>query len=239
MHDVFISYSSMDFAEAEYVRKNLEELYIPCWMAPRDIPTGANYADIIPSAIKNARFFLILVSKNSMDSDQVKNELNLAVGYKRVIISYRLDNGPLSDAFKYHLGTKQWIDAQNRQTQAIRETVDYIYECIKKMPKMDESPEDEKANSDPDEIKRMFVRVGLTVIIVIAALIANIMLYHEYASTGTFAGKSLILDLIIFMLVILIMAPAFGGKRNMLLHFIDVIREIVMNDTQNSNKERK
>ena len=129
MHDVFISYSSADRRDAEFLRDFLESRYIPCWMAPRDIPAGENYAAIIPQAIRKARFFLILVSQNSTQSEQVANELNIAATDKRCIIACHLDNQPLSemsDVFRYHLGTKQWIDGYQRQGEAASEIVKYI-----------------------------------------------------------------------------------------------------------------
>lgn len=235
MHDVFISYTSKDFGEAKMVCDNLENLsYIPCWMAPRDIPIGNDYADLIPDAIRQARFYLIIISKNSVLSEHVRKELEQAVKHKCVIICYRLDNTPLRGAFDYHLSSSQWVTAENRQTDAIREVADYIYEKIKELPERD-APERKQAAKTPEEAKQMLFRIFLSVIVIICMFLMDRTFYSQYAATGGYAGRAIILYLISIALLIMIMAPFFGGKRNILLRLIDVFREIVLakDDTEN------
>lgn len=53
-HDVFISYSSKNKTAADAICHLLEDNDIKCWMAPRDIPAGTEYGDLIDSAIKEA-----------------------------------------------------------------------------------------------------------------------------------------------------------------------------------------
>lgn len=48
---VFISHASADCAAAERVRDDLESDGIACWMAPRDVPAGDDYAKAITDAI--------------------------------------------------------------------------------------------------------------------------------------------------------------------------------------------
>lgn len=110
MSEVFISYSTKDKQYAQSILASLEGNGIACWIAPRDIPPGEDYAGEITKAIRGSSVFLVLVSDHSMDSDQVKNEINLATEYRKNIIPCRLQDLPLSDSFKYHLGTKQWVD---------------------------------------------------------------------------------------------------------------------------------
>lgn len=50
-HDVFISYSSRNKPTALAICHVLEEHGVRCWMAPRDIPPGADYGDVIDEAI--------------------------------------------------------------------------------------------------------------------------------------------------------------------------------------------
>ena len=53
--DVFISYKSEEFQEADWVRQQLESGGISCWMAPHSITGGASYATEIPQAIRSCR----------------------------------------------------------------------------------------------------------------------------------------------------------------------------------------
>ena len=51
-HDVFISYSSKDALVAEALYGALEQEGTRCWIAPRDIPLAAVYADAIIDGIE-------------------------------------------------------------------------------------------------------------------------------------------------------------------------------------------
>ena len=44
--DVFISYKSEEFQEADWVRQQLESGGISCWMAPNSITGGASFSRI-------------------------------------------------------------------------------------------------------------------------------------------------------------------------------------------------
>lgn len=52
---VFISYASQDAAVANSMVEHLESQGSKCWMAPRDVRPGAQYADAIIRAINDAR----------------------------------------------------------------------------------------------------------------------------------------------------------------------------------------
>ena len=51
---VFVSYASQDAAVADALVEALARHGIPCWIAPRDVKPGAQYADAIVRAISEA-----------------------------------------------------------------------------------------------------------------------------------------------------------------------------------------
>jgi hypothetical protein len=53
--DVFISYASQDAAVAHAIVESLEAQGLKCWIAPRDVKPGAQYADAIVRAINEAK----------------------------------------------------------------------------------------------------------------------------------------------------------------------------------------
>ena len=59
---VFISYKSEDYQQADWLRSVLEQNGISCWMAPASIPGGSNYAKEIPRAIENCRVFVLVLA---------------------------------------------------------------------------------------------------------------------------------------------------------------------------------
>ena len=111
MYDVFISYSSKEFAHAEAVRVTLEENGISCWMAPGCIPGGSNYTKEIPVAIRGCPVFVLILSKNAQDSHWVLKELDSAVSHGKVILPFMLENFALSDEFSFLLSGTQWYSA--------------------------------------------------------------------------------------------------------------------------------
>jgi TolB-like protein len=106
----FMSYASGDRASAEALAAYLERRGIHCWMAPRDVPTGALYADAIVRAINEAGAFVLLLSRSSIDSPHVGKELERASSKRKRIIAVRLDAAPLTPAFEYFLSESQWAD---------------------------------------------------------------------------------------------------------------------------------
>ena len=110
-HDVFISYSSQDNEAAQAICHTLEQNEIRCWMAPRDIPSGSEYGDLIDEAIKSSTVVVVLFSETAATSLWVKGELNIAFEEQKVIIPFRLDKTPLKGQNRVILNQKHWIDA--------------------------------------------------------------------------------------------------------------------------------
>ena len=111
MADIFISHSSIDSAVADYLCQQLEARGISCWMAPRDIKPGEEWAKAINDAITSSSAFLVIYSKNSASSTQVPKEIGLAGARKCYVIPYKIDDTPLTGEFEYYLLGSHWIVA--------------------------------------------------------------------------------------------------------------------------------
>lgn len=111
VHDVFISYSTKDKVIADAICHILEENKIKCWIAPRDITSGKQYADEIVDAIKNAKIIVLVFSENAQASQFVKNEIKLAFSNSKPVISYVIDQSLPEGDFEYYLKTTHWLDA--------------------------------------------------------------------------------------------------------------------------------
>lgn len=110
-HDVFISYSSKNPEVALAVCHTLEEHGIKCWMAPRNIPPGCDYGDLIDDAIIASKVFLFIYSFESVNSVWCKGELNVAFSEEKTIIPYRIDTTPMKGAVRVMLNQRHWLDA--------------------------------------------------------------------------------------------------------------------------------
>ena len=131
MHDVFISYSSKDYPQAETVRNILEKNSIPGWMAPRDIPYGSNYAKEIPSAIRECQVFVLILSRNAQSSQWVLRELDSAVNCGKVIFPFMLEDCLLNDEFNFLLTGAQRYAAYQKKSEAMETLIKQIKAVIR------------------------------------------------------------------------------------------------------------
>ena len=87
-HRVFLSYATEDTDSALYLCRILEETEgISCWIAPRDVPVGADYAAASLDAIKSADLMLLLFSTSANTSPYVLREIERAVAYERPVMT--------------------------------------------------------------------------------------------------------------------------------------------------------
>jgi TolB-like protein/Flp pilus assembly protein TadD len=110
--DVFVSYASQDAAVANSIVENLESQALKCWMAPRDVKPGAQYADAIVRAINEAKALVLVMSANAVASSHVGKEIERASSKRKPIIAFRIDAAPLNHALEYFLSESQWIDVK-------------------------------------------------------------------------------------------------------------------------------
>lgn len=110
-HDIFISYSSKQKSIADGVCHYLEENGFKCWMAPRDIPVGSDYGDLIEEAIKTSKVVVLVFSQTASISKWVKGEINVAFTEDKSILPFRVDETEIKGGFRLMLNQMHWIDA--------------------------------------------------------------------------------------------------------------------------------
>jgi len=111
VHDVFVSYSSIDKTITDTIVASLERNQIRCWYAPRDIKPSEDWGKAISNAIERSKIFLIIFSGNSNRSQRVLDELNLAISQEITIMPFRIENLEPDGAMRLHLSSRHWLDA--------------------------------------------------------------------------------------------------------------------------------
>lgn len=113
---VFISYSSTDKNIADNLCSKLETHGIKVWYAPRDVKYvhSNDYATSIVNAISRSTHFVVIISSNSLKSEHVLNEIDLAFhelprGIK--LLPLRIDEERMGPSFRYYLSRQHWMDA--------------------------------------------------------------------------------------------------------------------------------
>ncbi len=110
-HDIFISYSSEDKTVADTICTGLETHNIRCWLAPRDVEPGRDWAATIVDAIEHCRIFVIILSSGSNRSSQVLREVERAVNAGKIVIPVRIEDLVPSKSLGYFLSVSHWFDA--------------------------------------------------------------------------------------------------------------------------------
>ena len=96
-YSCFISYSSKDSPLAERLHADLQTKGVRCWFAPEDLRIGEEIRGGIDQSIRVHDKLLLVLSKNSVQSEWVKREVETAMEQERrqkrtVLFPIRLDD---------------------------------------------------------------------------------------------------------------------------------------------------
>jgi hypothetical protein len=100
-YSCFISYSARDQLFAERLHADLQNKGVRCWFAPHHLPIGAKTLDAIDEAIRLRDKLLVILSKASIESDWVEDEVNKAYAEERerkqtVLFPIRIDDAVMT-----------------------------------------------------------------------------------------------------------------------------------------------
>lgn len=108
---IFISHASDDREFAEQITSYLEQRGIRCFIAPRDIRPGADYAEQIIDALDAAGAIVFLLSENSNKSIFVRKEIERSVSKGKNVFTVRIREVTPARALELFVSSEQWIDA--------------------------------------------------------------------------------------------------------------------------------
>jgi hypothetical protein len=111
MADVFVSYAQPDREAAFRIAEQLEAQGVSCWIAPRDVPPGAEYGQAIIDAIEGAKALVLTFSEAANESQFVRREVERAVSKTKPIFPVRVREAQPSGALEFFISGAQWVDA--------------------------------------------------------------------------------------------------------------------------------
>ena len=92
---IFISYSDKDKELAGKIKNELEKFKINVFLAHNNsIPVGSKWDVQIKNSIENCDIFLSLFTENFIESKWTCQEIGIAIGMKKSIISLKIDVDP-------------------------------------------------------------------------------------------------------------------------------------------------
>jgi hypothetical protein len=139
-HEVFISYSHVDKPIADATCAKLESSGVRCWMAPRDVPAGMEYAEALLNAVECSRGLVLIFSSHANDSPHVKREVERAISKGKFVLPVRVEDVLPTGAMEYCLCNTHWLDALTPPLeQRIAELVDSVHVLISRPAKTTEA----------------------------------------------------------------------------------------------------
>jgi hypothetical protein len=130
-HSCFISYSAKDDDFAKRLHADLQSNGVRCWFAPHDMRIGDEIRDTIDAAIRLRDKVLLVLSKDSIASNWVEDEVEAAYEEEEerkrghaVLFPIRLDNDVITTEKAWaaklrrsrHIGDfEQWRDHDSYQ----------------------------------------------------------------------------------------------------------------------------
>src|SRR6516162_5748768 len=112
-HEVFIIHAYKDKGIADAICRELESANARCWIAPRNISTGEDWAKAIRKAIDSSRVVVLVLSENANTATHIEREIANAFYTERIIMPFRLDNAIPRRSILSYLGNVRWFDSVN------------------------------------------------------------------------------------------------------------------------------
>jgi WD40 repeat protein len=129
-HDVFISYSHHDKSAADAVCAKLEQHGIRCWIAPRDVEPGTEWAGSIIHAISNSKIMVLVFSNSANNSPQIRKEVERAVNKGVIVVPLRIEDVVPTESLEYFMSNVHWLDAL---TPPLEKHLDHLAGTVKIM----------------------------------------------------------------------------------------------------------
>ena len=130
-YDIFISYSSLDQEIAEDICSYFEKNGLSCWIAPRNVRAGENYAEEIMLGLDSAKIVVLIFSQNSQSSKYVIKEVQKAFINNKGILPINIDDSLPKGKMETFLRNKQWLNAFPNPEESYDDMVDGARRLIK------------------------------------------------------------------------------------------------------------
>jgi hypothetical protein len=109
--DAFISHAAEDAAVAAAIIEHIEDDGLACWIAPRDVRPGCEYASEIIDGIESCAVFVLMLSAAANLSPFVKREVERAASKGKPILTFRVAPVEPDKALELFVSSAHWIDA--------------------------------------------------------------------------------------------------------------------------------
>ena len=198
---IFISYAAINALIAQRVRSALEHAGFTCWKAPEDIVAGESWASAIARAVRESCAMVLLLSRESANSPEVRKEVSLAMGQRMLVIPFRLEDVVMVGELAYHLSNIQTLDAFQRDLgEALKELITRLRLTSDPAPYSDDKPLPSATETSPSTAT-LYLRSWEAATAHVSQFFTMLNMRHEAAHGRAHMGATMLVDLDQFALV--------------------------------------
>jgi hypothetical protein len=110
-YSAFVSYASENREKADIICAALEQRGFVCWIAPRDVRAGREYADEIIQGLERSAAVVLVLSEAANTSVFVLREVERAVSKEINVIPVRIEEITPSPGLELFISGTHWLDA--------------------------------------------------------------------------------------------------------------------------------
>ena len=139
----FFSYSRANSEFAVRLAKDLKKAGHEIWLDQLDIPTGARWDDELEKALRTCTSFLILLSPESIKSQNVKDEIGYAIDSGKHILPLMIKQCEVP----FRLRRFQYVDFTNEEHDEYDERFEETKALLSNTAQLPKATEEEKSSS--------------------------------------------------------------------------------------------
>ena len=121
--EIFLSHSTKNNAQASALAETLRRHGIPVWYSATNIRTAQQWQDEIGKALRRCDWFVVMLSKASVESKWVKMEVSYALNHSQYdghIIPVKIEDCDF-EQLSWTLGIFQMVDLNGAREQGYAE----------------------------------------------------------------------------------------------------------------------
>lgn len=130
-HDVYICYDEKDKNVSDAIYNIFEENNIKSWIKSKNMSSNDS-VDKITDAISNSKCFLLILSKNSKDTNYVITEIDIAFSRNIPILALNIDDSKISGNLEFILENQTKIESFPNSKKQLKTLVKETSNIIEK-----------------------------------------------------------------------------------------------------------
>ena len=183
-YSAFISYASENSEKAEEICASLERRGLVCWMAPRDIRAGREYADEIIHGLERSAAVVLVLSEAANTSVFVLREIERAVSKDINVVPVRIEEVTPSPGLELFISGTHWMDVWRGNWDAHMDRLVHDLSDSPSGPAKVEASAGRRSVEQPRSLRRVYVAAGL----VLAGVLSGIAIWSSSRETTSRAG---------------------------------------------------